>query len=516
MPHTLLLADDSVTIQRVIELTFADEDVQIVAVSDGDEAIARIEASPPDIVLADVAMTGKNGYEVAQYVKDSPRLAHIPVILLTGAFEPVDQARAAATGCEGVLAKPFEPQLVIGRVKDLLAKGHRAEAPASHQTPAIAEPSAPAASPRHAFWPPAPIAPPSSPALGETAKTDGDLDSYFDRLDEAFANFGAPALEPPASAAPPSAPASGDSGWFGTISTPSSTAPVEHRRVDTPPASTSTDVPLSYASPLAEFDRLPELPSAASDSEIALGANAPAPGPAMPAPESSQPWTMPDVTRVQESTIDTPYAEQTTTSGFEFAATPPDAFEGSHQDAPVASESSSIPEPHTPAPAEHIAAPVPTELAAPAREEHAAAPAPEEHVAAPVPEVHAAVPVEEEHVAPPAPEQQVATPAPTHAAASVAPRPPAAPQTSAALPPLADAFAALLAAEQNESSGGSIAWPSSAPITEISEEVLEQIARRVLERLSDQVVRETISGLVSTIAERLVREEIERIKNAVQ
>ena len=138
MPHKLLLADDSVTIQRVIELTFADEDVVVVAVSDGDQAIARLEASPPDIVLADIGMPGKNGYEVAQYIRQSPRLAHIPVVLLTGAFEPVDQERAAAAGCDGVLAKPFEPQLVIGRVKELLARKRRApEAIAADVPPPI-------------------------------------------------------------------------------------------------------------------------------------------------------------------------------------------------------------------------------------------------------------------------------------------------------------------------------------------------------------------------------------------
>ena len=70
MPHTLLLADDSVTIQRVIELTFADEDIQVVAVSDGDQAIARLEPTPPDIVLADVGMPGVNGYEVARSSSD--------------------------------------------------------------------------------------------------------------------------------------------------------------------------------------------------------------------------------------------------------------------------------------------------------------------------------------------------------------------------------------------------------------------------------------------------------------
>src|SRR5688500_16247395 len=130
VPQTLLLADDSVTIQRVIELTFADEDIKVVAVSDGDQAIDRIEAEPPDIVLVDVGMPGRTGYEVAHHIKQSPRLRHIPVLLLTGAFEPVDQAKATAAGCDGVLAKPFEPQLVIARVKELLGKEVRGRASA--------------------------------------------------------------------------------------------------------------------------------------------------------------------------------------------------------------------------------------------------------------------------------------------------------------------------------------------------------------------------------------------------
>src|SRR5512133_579018 len=120
MPYKLLLADDSVTIQRVIELTFADEDVQVTAVSDGRQAIDRIVSDRPDIVLADVGMPGQDGYEVAAYIKDDPALAHIPVLLLTGAFEPVDEERAKQVRCDGVLAKPFEPQLLIGRVKELL------------------------------------------------------------------------------------------------------------------------------------------------------------------------------------------------------------------------------------------------------------------------------------------------------------------------------------------------------------------------------------------------------------
>ena len=122
MAHKLLLADDSVTIQRVIELTFADEDVEVTAVGDGQLAIDRLDTDPPDIILADVDMPKRDGYEVAAYVKSRPKLAHIPVVLLTGAFEPIDQARAAAAGSSDVLAKPFEPQMVINRVKELLGR----------------------------------------------------------------------------------------------------------------------------------------------------------------------------------------------------------------------------------------------------------------------------------------------------------------------------------------------------------------------------------------------------------
>ncbi|MCX6543605.1 MAG: response regulator [Acidobacteria bacterium] len=138
MPYRLLLADDSVTIQRVIELTFADEDIEVIAVGDGREAIRRIEADRPDIVLADVGMPEKDGYEVAAYVKNTPHLSHIPVLLLTGAFEPIDEQRAQAVGCAGVLAKPFEPQIVITRVNELLESAP--SPPASISSPARVDP----------------------------------------------------------------------------------------------------------------------------------------------------------------------------------------------------------------------------------------------------------------------------------------------------------------------------------------------------------------------------------------
>jgi CheY-like chemotaxis protein len=168
--HKLLLADDSVTIQRVIELTFADEDIVVTAVGDGRQAIERVKADRPDIVLADIGMPERDGYEVAAFIKGTPELAHIPVLLLTGAFEPIDEDRARAAHCDGVLVKPFEPQMVINRVKDLIAGRRPATAPA--RGPVLSESEQPT---------------PAAPS--------GSVEDYFDRLDAAFsAKEGASAI----------------------------------------------------------------------------------------------------------------------------------------------------------------------------------------------------------------------------------------------------------------------------------------------------------------------------------
>jgi CheY-like chemotaxis protein len=120
MSHTLLLADDSATIQRVVELTFANEDIDVVTVGDGTRAIEVIERDRPDIVLADVSMPGRDGYEVASFVRSDPARDRIPVVLLTGAFEPLDESRCETIGRHEVLVKPFEPRQVIAKVRELL------------------------------------------------------------------------------------------------------------------------------------------------------------------------------------------------------------------------------------------------------------------------------------------------------------------------------------------------------------------------------------------------------------
>lgn len=150
MAHKLLLADDSQTIQRVVELTFANEDIHVVTVGDGAQAIEAIARDEPDIVLADVSMPGKNGYDVASFVRSDSVRTGIPVVLLTGAFEPLDAERCDAIGRHDVLVKPFEPREVIGKVRELLdlpVAGARAvptdaAAPAQSATAATGEDAA--------------------------------------------------------------------------------------------------------------------------------------------------------------------------------------------------------------------------------------------------------------------------------------------------------------------------------------------------------------------------------------
>ena len=394
MPYTLLLADDSVTIQRVIELTFADEDVKVIAVSDGDQAIARLESSPPDIVLADIGMPGKNGYEVAKYIKQSPKLSHIPVVLLTGAFEPVGQARANEAGCDGVLAKPFEPQLVIGRVKDLLAKS-------SPRTPAPLDDNlTPPPSASADRW----DAPLDQSAAKSQAATTPALDDYFDRLDAAFQSLSGPA--PVAAASKPATPPPADSvpeiDWFGATD---SSAPADESWELPAPAQeqasdAAADFPLSYASPQpAVDDRASESP---------------------------------------ERVVSVPFVEA--------VATVPDEAVPAFSRTAMAGD----------APAAAIAPPQPLAPAAQPAE---------------LPKIKA-------------------------------------------LPPLAEAFAAILAAEQHEAADStSSGWPGSSPSPD---DLVEQVTRRVLDHLSDQVVRDAVSDIVSQIAERLVREEIERIKASIR
>lgn len=121
MPKKILLADDSITIQKVVELTFSEGDYQVFAVGNGTQALRKVQEVRPDIALLDVIMPEASGYEVCEKLKKDPDTSRIPVLLLTGTFEPFDRRRAEAVGADGHLTKPFESQVLISRVEELIA-----------------------------------------------------------------------------------------------------------------------------------------------------------------------------------------------------------------------------------------------------------------------------------------------------------------------------------------------------------------------------------------------------------
>jgi len=128
----ILVADDNSNIQRMVGLALKDQGIDVVAVGNGEAAVRKISDIIPDLVLADVFMPVRNGYEVCQYVKTDPKLAHIPVILLVGAFDPLDEQEAQRVGADGVLKKPFvPPDPLISMVKSALARAGIAHAESS-------------------------------------------------------------------------------------------------------------------------------------------------------------------------------------------------------------------------------------------------------------------------------------------------------------------------------------------------------------------------------------------------
>jgi len=119
----ILVADDNSNIQKMVGLALKDQGIDVVAVGNGEAAVRKISDLRPDLVLADVFMPVRNGYEVCQYVKMDPSLAHIPVILLVGAFDPLDEQEAQRVGADGVLKKPFvPPDPLISMVKSALLR----------------------------------------------------------------------------------------------------------------------------------------------------------------------------------------------------------------------------------------------------------------------------------------------------------------------------------------------------------------------------------------------------------
>ncbi len=137
---TVLVADDNSNIQKMVALALEDQGISVVAVGNGEAAVRKLGEVQPDVVLADVFMPVRNGYEVCEFVKKDSRFAHIPVILLIGAFDPFDENEARRVGANGVLKKPFVPPepliaMVTGFIAGLQKQPAAAPVPTAQEGP---------------------------------------------------------------------------------------------------------------------------------------------------------------------------------------------------------------------------------------------------------------------------------------------------------------------------------------------------------------------------------------------
>ncbi len=145
MPYKVYLADDSITIQKVVELTLSEEDFEVTAFGDGESALDAARKAAPDIILADIVMPRMDGYQLSQAVKQDPALKNIPVLLLAGTFENFDAGLASSSLADGHIIKPFESSELINKVKELVERKARMapgpQAPHGERVPLEAEPA---------------------------------------------------------------------------------------------------------------------------------------------------------------------------------------------------------------------------------------------------------------------------------------------------------------------------------------------------------------------------------------
>jgi CheY-like chemotaxis protein len=264
MSKKLLLADDSITIQKVIQITFAHEDYELTITDNGDAALAKAQEIKPDLIMSDVYMPGKNGYELTTAIKQDPALQHVPVLLLAGSFEPFDEDKAHSCKADAWIEKPFESQNLIDKVAELLSS-----APEPAVAPAAVVESAPVAEPE-------PVAAPVPAVESEPAAVEA-----FAIEEEPLAAFveGAPA-EPVVSAAsedpfgdisfeeetPAVEPEPAVADDWSVVAAETEPAPVavEAFVADEPVAAVEDDFAFAEEEPMpvTEFDEVEELPAA--------------------------------------------------------------------------------------------------------------------------------------------------------------------------------------------------------------------------------------------------------------
>lgn len=146
MSIKILLADDSITIQKVIGIIFNGDEYSLSIVDNGKAAVDKAIEIIPDVLLIDALMPGMSGYEVCERVRSTPELANKPILLLTGSFEPFDETKAKECGADDFIAKPFESQQIITKVMELYERAATQPAAPTFAAPAelsFAEPAEP-------------------------------------------------------------------------------------------------------------------------------------------------------------------------------------------------------------------------------------------------------------------------------------------------------------------------------------------------------------------------------------
>lgn len=118
----LLVADDSLTIQKVIRLALSSEGYEIQAVSDGNDAVQKIPLFRPDVVLIDVSLPGKSAVEVKRLINDDRDLDEVRFVLMSSAFEKIDEEMISQVRFHGKLTKPFDPAHLRQVLSEVLAE----------------------------------------------------------------------------------------------------------------------------------------------------------------------------------------------------------------------------------------------------------------------------------------------------------------------------------------------------------------------------------------------------------
>jgi CheY-like chemotaxis protein len=197
---TVYFIDDSATMREVIKIAFRRENIHVITCADAASALGQFEEHPPDIVITDVIMPDTDGYSVCSQVKQNPQFAKTPVILMSGVVNKSVADRAVAVQADELVRKPFQPQELLSRVKNLIG----------HGGPALQQPAErPAAVPALSslFAPPAPrVVPPPVMTVPPAPPTASMENAWPRALAEAFVPQGNPAA-PQHPAAMPPAPA---------------------------------------------------------------------------------------------------------------------------------------------------------------------------------------------------------------------------------------------------------------------------------------------------------------------